>query len=459
MPSDFANSARNIEDSVPSVYGRVFWLSCVGNFALVAGNALTFRFAELVAYLNGTEETTGQIVRVGILGALASRLVLGQLLDHYGTRRVWVISTLIFGAGCFGFLFCREIGPLIYLCRIGFAVGVAGMSTTAILHIQNQVPRERRTEIIGNFGSSGFVGLVCGTQAGDLIFRVIDNPDHRFQILFGLAGVLSILYLGIVLLMLRGVVHDRPEKTPPVHRLVFRYWPGAIVLVAIFMGVGLTVTTVFLTRLTTHRSLGGIGTFFLGYCGCAFLFRVAASGWARVIGRHWLVILGLLGHGTGHVVLAFATEQWHLVPAALTCGFGHALLFPSVVSLGAGPFPREYRGTGTAIILGFTEVGIAASAPFLGWIIDQGVQNHNSDPFAPMLFFTAGTAGSIAIIYGWLHHNTEDEETLMSGDGDVLGALGLSRFSKRKPKLQSESDTTIQDRNSSAPSETGDRGS
>jgi MFS family permease len=426
---------------------------------MVAGNALTFRFAELVTYLNGSEETTGQIVRVGILGALASRLVLGQLLDRYGTRRVWVISTLIFGAGCFGFLFCRDIGLLIYLCRIGFAIGVAGMSTAAILHIQNQVPRERRTEVIGNFGSSGFVGLVSGTQAGDLIFRVVDNPDHRFQILFGLACALSILYLGIVLLMLRGVIHDRPEKTPPVHRLVFRYWPGAIVLVAIFMGVGLTVTTVFLTRLTTERSLGGIGTFFLGYCGCAFLFRVAASGWARIIGRHWLVILGLLGHGAGHVILAFATKQWHLIPAALACGFGHALLFPSVVSLGAGPFPREYRGTGTAIILGFTEVGIAASAPFLGWIIDQGVRNQVPDPFAPMLFFTAGTAGSIAIIYGWLHHNTEDEETLMRGDGDVLGALGLSRFSKNKPQGPRDAEFTSRETESAPPCEAGERGS
>jgi len=425
---------------------------------MVAGNALTFRFAELVAYLNGTEETTGHIVRIGVLGALVSRLILGQLLDHYGTRRVWVISTLIFGAGCFGFLFCRDVGWLIYLCRIGFAVGVAGMSTAAILHIQNQVPRERRTEVIGNFGSSGFVGLVTGTQAGDLIFRVVDSPELRFQILFGLAGVLSILYLAIVLLMLRGDVHDRPHKAPRVHRLVFRYWPGAIVLVAMFMGVGLTVTTVFLTRMTTYRSLGGIGTFFLGYCGCAFLFRVAASGWARVIGRHWLVILGLLGHGTGHVILAFATEKWHLIPAALTCGFGHALLFPSVVSLGAGPFPREYRGTGTAIILGFTEAGIAVSAPFLGWVIDQGQRNDVADPFAPMLFFTAGAAGSIAVIYGWLHHNTEDEETLLRGDGDVLGALGLWRFQRQRKQTQTRADDVVEPDSESMPScETTDR--
>lgn len=412
MPS--ASGDDTFSDPSPlsqgSVYNRTFWLCCFANFAMVAGNALTFRFAELVAYLGGSEETTGQIVRIGILGAIASRLFLGQLLDHYGTCRVWLLSTVIFGAGCFGFLFCRDISWLIYVCRIGFAVGVAGMSTAAILHIQNQVAPDRRTEVIGNFGSSGFVGLVSGTQIGDLIFQMARTPEQKFTILFGLAGGLSLIYLILVLLIMRGHIHDRPKKTPPLHRLVFRFWPGAIVLVAVFMGVGLTVTTVFLTRMTTYRSLGGIGTFFLGYCGCAFLFRVAASGWSRVVGRHWLVILGLVGHGVGHIVLAFATRQWQLIPAAIACGFGHALLFPSVVSLGTAPFPREFRGTGTAIILGFTELGIAASAPFLGWVIDQGVRSESDDPFAPMFFVSAGIAGIIALVYGWLHHGTEDEE-------------------------------------------------
>ena len=412
MSSDSGDPSQSGDEPPlqPSVYNRTFWLCCFANFAMVAGNALTFRFAELVAYLNGDEENTGQIVRMGILGAIASRLVLGQLLDHYGTRRVWLLSTVIFGAGCFGFLACRDISWLIYICRIGFAVGVAGMSTATILHIQNSVIPERRTEVIGNFGSSGFVGIVSGTQAGDQIFRVVTDPEQRFAILFGLAGALSVAYFFIVLLIMRGHSHDRPEKTPPIHRLVFRFWPGAIVLVALFMGVGLTVTTVFLTRMITHRSLGGIGTFFLAYCGCAFLFRVAASGWARTIGRHWLVIMGLLGHGIGHVILAFANQQWQLVPAALACGFGHALLFPSVVSLGTVPFPREYRGTGTAIILGFMEVGIAAFAPFLGWIIDQGFQQQVEDPFGPMFFCSASVAVTIALIYGWIHHDTEDEE-------------------------------------------------
>ena len=57
------------------------------------------------------------------------------------------------------------------------------------------------------------------------------------------------------------------------------------------------------------------------------------------------------------------------------------------------------------------EVGMAAFAPFLGWIIDRGIQQRVEDPFGPMFFCSESVAATIALIYGWLHHDTEDEET------------------------------------------------
>ena len=38
-------------------------------------NSLTFRFAEFVASLNGTEEVSGEIVRAGLIAAILSVLV------------------------------------------------------------------------------------------------------------------------------------------------------------------------------------------------------------------------------------------------------------------------------------------------------------------------------------------------------------------------------------------------
>jgi hypothetical protein len=65
-----------------TVYNRVFWLSFAANLSLVAANALTFRFAELVAYMGGSERVAGEIVSFSVLMALGARLILGQKLDR-----------------------------------------------------------------------------------------------------------------------------------------------------------------------------------------------------------------------------------------------------------------------------------------------------------------------------------------------------------------------------------------
>jgi MFS family permease len=194
----------------------------------------------------------------------------------------------------------------------------------------------------------------------------------------------------------KGDVHRRHVKTPGVHRLIFRYWPGNVVLVAIMMGISLTVTTVFLTRYATSLGMvNGVGTFFTGYAVMAFLFRVQTATWSRTIGRHQMIWLGLLGHCFGHAVLPFITREWHFLIPAAACGFGHALLFPAVVSLGAGAFPKEYRGSGTTITLGFIELGSALSAPLLGKVIDLG----GSSGFTRMFWFSSAMALTIGIIY------------------------------------------------------------
>jgi MFS family permease len=359
------------QPSTESIYNRMFWLSYAANVSLVTANALTFRFAEFVRYLGGTEQLTGTIVSVGILGALLVRLRLGQEIDRYGTRRIWMASSVLFIVGCAMFLLTNQISWVIYVGRTFFALGLAGMFTCSVVYIQNQVPAHRRTEVIGNLGSSGFVGMIAGSILGDLILNSMPPGQARFLALFGGAAVLGVFYLSIIVHLTRRDVHRRPQETPPIHRLLLRYWPGSVLLVAIMMGVGFAATTVFLTRFATYRGLHGIGMFFTGYAVSAFCFRVAAQNWSRTIGRHRMILLGLAGHWVGYMILPWITRDWHLLFPAVACGFGHALLFPAVVSLGAGAFPAEYRGSGTTIILGFTEIGVLASAPALGWMIDH----------------------------------------------------------------------------------------
>jgi MFS family permease len=204
-------------------------------------------------------------------------------------------------------------------------------------------------------------------------------------------ALLGAFYLAIVAFLLRDDRHERPEESPPILKLVVNYWPGLVILVAMMLGLGLSVTQVFLTRFVTELKLPGIRTFFTTYSVVALLFRMPATRWCRSIGRHKTILLGLLGNTAGYSALPFVTRDWDFLIPATACGFGHALLYPAIVSLGAGAFPRRYRGMGTTVVLGFIEVGTAISPPALGWIIDRYGFH--------AMFYTAAAIGAAVTIY------------------------------------------------------------
>jgi MFS family permease len=119
-----------------------------------------------------------------------------------------------------------------------------------------------------------------------------------------------------------------------------------------------------------------------------------------------MALVGLLGLGGGQALFLAVSANWHLLLPALCCGFGHALLFPAVVSIGAGRFPPHYRGTGTTLVLGFTELGTVISAPILGAIIDHF--NHRG--FAQMFAMSSTLPLVVALYYAATAARTPDKD-------------------------------------------------
>lgn len=389
-------SASRSEDSL---YDGDFWLAYAANLLLVCANALTFRFAEFVNALGGNEEVAGEVVRAGLIAAILMRFGLGRTIDRYGPRLVWLLSSLAFLAGAGAFLAAERISPILWLARICYQAGLGGMFSCSIVHIQNQVPAARRTEIIGSLGSSGFLGTILGTQLSDLIFRWLPDGNPRFAAMFGGTVVLGAAHAVVVFILTRHDRHDRPDVTPGPFQLLFRYWPGMVVMVAVAMGAGFAVTTVFLTRYATATGLSGIGLFFLPYSVTAFGCRWYQRDWGTTFGRHKMVLWGLAGLTIGQLLFLLVSSDWLFVLPGMVCGFGHSLLFPAVVSIGAGRFPVQYRGSGTTLVLGFTELGTAVAAPLLGMLIDFGNAGGGTLGFSWMFLASATVAGVVGVLY------------------------------------------------------------
>lgn len=396
-------TTADLAESSSSIYNQTFWLAFAANLFLVAANTLTFRFAEFVRFLGGTEAITGQIISIGLVGSLVWRLFLGQSMDRFGVRAVWIASTLMYFAGSLMIAMTTSVGTTLTVARILFSIGLASMLTCALAHVQGLAPPHRRTEIIASYGAAGFLGLIFGALAGDIVFQSFPEGSTLYSILFGLTTGLGLVHGGLGAYMTRDLVHTRPAETPAVHKLFVRYWPPMLLVVTLMMGLVLTVTTIFLTRYATHLGLSGIKTFFSAYALTAFLVRLMTRRWSQRVSRHHMIVYGLASHAVGQVLLLFVTQEWQFLPAAICFGYGHALLFPCIVSLGAGAFPEAYRGTGTTLCLAAIDLGTMTTAPVVGWMIDY----HG---FHPMLTAASVAVAGATVFYAVWNWRTVDAE-------------------------------------------------
>lgn len=396
-----------------------FVFAYLANLTLVTANAAMFIFADWVEWLAQQghseiayyEELPGRIVREGLLAAITARLVLGMSIDYLGVRVVWVCMASLTLLGSILFAGMTELTWLIYAGRMCFVVGVSGMFTCGTFHIQSSVLEERRTEFIALLGSSGFAGMILGAQATAILQWVGgDDRAWSFRAIFTLVISAMILYLILIQFCLRGT--PRVAKTsirPSMIRLTRQYWPGMVVFIAMAMGLTFTVSSLYLVRFNRHAGLGGIGTFWTTYAVCAFTFRLRTAALSRSVGRYRLISLGLAIQGLGIWALVLCTAWWHTMFSASLCGLGHAILFPSIVSLGSGAFPPKYRGSGTNLILGCLDIGAAFSAPLLGRIID--LPTFGGVGYREM-FMVAGTIPIVvAAIWQICHWSTQDIET------------------------------------------------
>lgn len=413
---DETDQRRSVE--IARINHPVFIFSYIANLTLVTANAATFIFADWVAWLaqhgdtgiRYQEEMPGRIIQYGILAAITARIFLGQSIDRFGVRRVWLTMCLFSFSGMCIFASLREISAWLFVGRILFATGLGGMFTCGTFHIQSCVAEHRRTEFLALLGSSGFVGMILGPQMADFLRWFSEgNVDVFFPRVFTVAAVLLGTVGICILLVTRGL--QRPEKhatRPSLLRLTYKYWPGLIVGVAMAMGLVFTIPSLFLVRFNQHENFGGISTYWTTYALVAFTFRLRTAALSQQVGRFRLIFFGLIAQGLGLWALIPVSAWWQLLVSALLCGFGHALLFPSIVSLGTQPFPQRYRGSGTNLTLGCFDLGAGLSAPLLGRIID--LPQFDGVGFRQMFFAAGCIPLTMATIWFFVKRGQTDTE-------------------------------------------------
>jgi len=365
-----ARTAVPIPRDTTPVYDRSFWLAYLANSLLMIAVSLLFRYSDFIHLLGGSALQLGWIVGIGAVGSLLMRLAQGVGIDRYGPRKIWLISLLVVIVTLVLHLWVARVDTAgIYLLRIAYHTGLAGAFGASITYIARRAPVIRMAELIGMLGSSGFVGMIVGTQLGDILCRA--EPLVRFHLdrLFLVAAALAAASLLSAWAATWGVARPVRRRRLPTWWLIRRYHPGNLILMGLMMGIGVGLPGTFLRPFAASLGIATIGTFFGVYAVTAFGVRLATRRLPERLGIRPTILLGMACLAASMLLYLFVKSPWQLAIPGVVAGAAHALLFPSVVAGGSQTFPDRYRGLGTTLVLGSFDLGNLIGMPLSGSLV------------------------------------------------------------------------------------------
>jgi len=379
-------------------YGRPFWMAYTSNWLLMVGVSLLFRYADFVTLLGGTEFHLGWIVGVGMVGSLAMRLSMGSCIDRYGSRMVWLGSTILFAATCLAHLaITSHTGLAIYALRILFCCALAGIFGASMTFVSHQAPQRRMAELIGMLGTAGFLGAVVGTVLGDFLFGSAAVQRPQVDSMFVVAGLLGLLSFPFAWAATVREKRPRLPTGPRLLHLLRRHHPGTVLAVGVAMGMGLGLPGTFLRTFAADLDIPRISLFFTVYAAAAILTRILTRRWPERFGTRPLILLGMAGMVASLLLFLPVRAEWQLIVPAIGFGCSHAVLFPSVVAAGNCSFPAGNRGLATTLVLAAWDMGQLIGSPAAGVMLKYS-EAAGLPPYPTMFLAMSGV---LALVGAW----------------------------------------------------------
>ncbi|MFE0505236.1 MFS transporter [Peribacillus butanolivorans] len=343
------------------IFNKSFLFLFISNFLVFIGFEMLLPI--LPAYLlsmNASSIQVGLVTSLFTIGAVLIRPFVGYyLIDNQ--RKSLAISAsaaLLIITMLYPFL---NIIWLFLLLRL-FHGAAWGVSTTANSTIVvDLIPKTRLGEGMGYFSISTTVGAIIAPSIGILIY-----DSFSFDILIWSSVVLSLLAV-IALQFVYSPTTLKREKQP------FRFldmifekdvWFPALLTVITTLGFGAIIT--FLVLFGKQKGLDHIFLFFLINATVATLLRPFTGKWYDKKGPWSIIIMSAMLGFLSLVMLSYATNDLHLIIAAVLFGAGYGTVMPCLQTWTVQKVSEEKSGAANATFFSSFDVGVGVSAFVLG---------------------------------------------------------------------------------------------
>jgi MFS family permease len=376
------------------VLTKPFVLTMLAEFALCMSIGMLLAIVPVYADDELGVGSFGVAVAVAAVSpmVLVCQPLAGRYADRNGRRILVVVGGLLAALTVAGYVVATSL-PLLVLLRLLTGAGEALALVGAATIVTDLAPEHRRGEALSIFSLGLWGGLALGPLLGELVLR-----DTHYDAVWLLAASCC-LAAGLIGLLLPETAPAREVEQVASAQLVHPAAIGPGVVLA-FTVLGFAGLGTFGALYARDLGLDGAGSVFLVFSAVVVTTRVLARQVPDRLGpkRTSRIALSLIAAGL------FTIGLWN-VPAGLFAGtvvvaVGHALAFPSLMTLAVNAGPASERSSVVGTFSAFTELGFLVGAL---------------------------TLGAVASAVGY------DGVFVVCAFGPLLGVVVLSRISVRPP--------------------------
>lgn len=343
------------------IFNKSFLFIFISNFLIFIGFEMLLPI--LPAYmisLDASPIQIGLVTTLFTIGAVFIRPFVGYfLIDNkrktlaIGASAMLMIITLVYP-------FLNIIWMLLLL---RFFHGVAwGVSTTANSTIAvDSIPKTRLGEGLGYFSISTTVGAIIAQSLGIFIYGF-----YSFDIVIWSSVILSLLAFTALLFVNSPAQIKKEKERFRFFDMIFEKsaWFPALLTVITTFGFGAIIT--FLVVFGEQRNLDNIFLFFLVNATVSTLLRPYTGKWYDRKGPWSIIIVSAILGFLSLIVLSFASNDFHLVIAAILFGAGYGTVMPCLQTLAVQNVSEEKSGAANATFFSSFDIGVGVSAFVLG---------------------------------------------------------------------------------------------